>query len=199
MIQNKVLSVGKLAVNCYILWDGNVSVVIDPGSDGEEILSRLKCPLKAILLTHGHFDHIGAAAFLKEKTNAPIYMHKADFPMVADSQKNLSFMTGEKVAPFEANFFVEDSQILNFGEMSFKVLHTPGHSAGGVCYVLGKTIFGGDLIFYESIGRFDYGNYSDEITSVKRVLASFDDDYIICPGHGIATDIGHEKNYNPYI
>lgn len=199
MIENKKLSVGQLETNCYILWDDEISVVIDPGAEAARIISELPRPLTAILLTHGHFDHIGAVAELKEKTGAKVYMHKNDEPMITDSSKSLSFMTGEKIRPFEADVFVEDGEKLTFGEMSFDVLHTPGHSGGGVCYAIGKVIFGGDLIFRCSIGRFDYGSYTDEIASVKRVFNMFPDECLICPGHGQATTVGYEKKYNPYV
>lgn len=200
-VQAEKLAVGRLETNCYIISGEGCCVVIDPGAEPERILSRINeigLPLEAILLTHGHFDHIGAAARLKAETGAKIYMHQADAEMITDPEKSLSFMTGEVPAPFEPDFFVNDGDTLSIGGLNFSVMHTPGHSSGGVCYALGAVIFGGDLIFKCSVGRWDFGSYADEMASVKRVLASFPDETLIYPGHGPHTSVGCEKNFNPY-
>lgn len=200
MINAEKVVVGPLETNCYIVNDGSCCAVIDPGAEPDKILAKTKgLPIKAILLTHGHFDHIGAVVDLKEATGAPVYMHEADADMPGDMGKNLGFMTGGVVQPFEPDVFVTDGDLIRIGEMEFKVYHTPGHSPGGVCYVLGSAIFGGDLIFRCSIGRYDHGNFDDEMASIGRILSSFSDDTLICPGHGPGTTVGYEKNYNPYI
>ncbi len=194
------LSVGELGTNCYIIYDDTAAVVIDPGAEAERIIAALGGrELSAILLTHGHFDHIGAAAELKSATAAPVYMHEADEEMIDDPQKSLAFMTGTVPAPFKPDFYVSDGDILSFGDLSFRVLHTPGHSGGGASYVIENSIFSGDLIFKCSVGRFDYGSFTDEMASVKRVLSEFPDSFVIYPGHGPSTTVGYEKKYNPYV
>ncbi|MGN1098399.1 MAG: MBL fold metallo-hydrolase [Clostridia bacterium] len=196
----ETLQVGDLDTNCYIVRGETGAVVIDPGADADRIINHLGGgTLSAVLLTHGHFDHIGAVAALAEKTGAKIYMNKNDEPMIADPRKSLSFMTGAVPRPFSVDVFVNDGDVLTFGDLRFKVMHTPGHSGGGVCYAIGNVVFGGDLIFRCSIGRFDYGSYTDEIASVKRVLSSFPGDTVIYPGHGPYTTVDYENKYNPYV
>ncbi len=199
-INSKKICVGSIETNCYLLWDEECSVIIDPGAEPERLMAEIEKPrpLKAILLTHGHFDHIGAVAALKEKTGAKAYIHRDDAEMITDPNKSLSFMTGETPPVFEPDVFVRDGGELSFGTMKFSVMHTPGHSPGGVCYSIGGSVFCGDLIFYRSVGRFDYGSFSDEMASVKRVLSSFPDEFLLLPGHGPATNIGDERKYNPY-
>ena len=192
--------VGELDTNCYLVSEGNVAVVIDPGDEAGKILARLgDRKLAAILLTHGHFDHIGGVAELKKVTGAPVYMHEADVPMVNDGSKSLSIDFGGSVTPFEVDKTVNDGDELTFGGLNFKVMHTPGHSGGGVVYAIGGVIFGGDLIFKCSIGRYDYGDFAEEMISIQRVLDSFSDETVIYPGHGPETTVGYEKRFNPYI
>ncbi len=201
-IQAEKITVGQLETNCYIVYDKEMCTVIDPGDEPEKILEKIAKigrRTAAILLTHGHFDHIGAAARLRRETGAPIYIHAGDAEMTADPIKNLSFMTGVAPEPFSADAFVNDGDTLAFGEMKFDVMHTPGHSAGGVCYCAGAVIFGGDLIFRGSVGRFDYGSFDDEMKSIGRVLSSFPDETLILPGHGERTTVGYEKKHNPYV
>lgn len=194
------LPVGALETNCYIVGGENGAVVIDPGAEAEKILDFLGGKrVYAILLTHGHFDHIGAVARLKEETAAPVYMHKNDEEMITDINKSLGFMTGEEIKPFCVDRFVADSDTLTFDDLTFSVLHTPGHSGGGVTYAAENAVFCGDLIFRGSIGRYDFGSFADEMKSVRRVLSSFPDSAALYPGHGGKTDVGYEKKYNPYV
>lgn len=192
--------VGELDTNCYLISDGDIAVVIDPGDEAARILARIDGrKLAAILLTHGHFDHIGAVSELKEATGAPVYMHEADVPMVTDPVKSLGTVFGGSVLPFEVDKTVSDGDELIFGGLKFKVMHTPGHSGGGVVYAIDNAVFDGDLIFKCSIGRYDFGNYADEIASIERVIAEFPDSAVIYPGHGPETTVSYEKKYNPYL
>ena len=192
--------VGGLDTNCYLVSDADAAVVIDPGDEAGKILARLgERQLAAILLTHGHFDHIGGVYELKKMTGAPVYMHEADIPMVTDMSKSLGLDFGFGTTPFEVDETVSDGDELTFGSMKFNVMHTPGHSGGGVIYAVGGVVFGGDLIFKCSIGRYDHGDFADEMASIERVLESFPDETVIYPGHGPETTVGYEKKYNPYI
>ena len=119
--------------------------------------------------------------------------------MVNDPGKSLSLDFGSGVKPFEVDKTVNDGDVLTFGGLRFEVMHTPGHSGGGVVYSVGGVIFGGDLIFRCSIGRYDFGSYEDEMASIERVLTAFPDETVIYPGHGQETTVGYEKKYNPYI
>ena len=201
-IQAEKLTVGPLGTNCYLVHDGSVAAVIDPGDEAGRIKTALNekgLSLAAILLTHGHFDHIGAVAALKEETGAKVYMHRGDEEMTSDPAKSLCFLGGKSSAPFEADVFVNDGDVLSFGEMGLRVMHTPGHSSGGVCYICGAVVFCGDLIFRRSIGRYDFGSLSDELASIHRLLAALPDEALLYPGHGPHTTVGYEKANNPYI
>ena len=139
MIQAERLTVGPLATNCYLVGGEECCVAIDAGADAgriEEKIKSLGAPLRAVLLTHGHYDHVGAAAELKAKYGAKIYMHRADADMIGSRERSLAFLTDAEPVPFEPDVFVEDGDVLSFGELSFSVMHTPGHSSGGVCYAL---------------------------------------------------------------
>ena len=196
----ETIVVGGLDTNCYLVSEGRTAVLIDPGDEAEKILARAEgLDLAAILLTHGHYDHIGAVNKIKNAAGAKVYMHKSDLRMVG-TRDSLCFLT-QSPAPetFEVDGFVNDGDILTFGPLEFRVMHTPGHSGGGVAYVIGDCIFGGDLIFRCSIGRYDFGSMEDELASVRRVLSSFPDEAVIYPGHGPKTTVGYEKAYNPYV
>lgn len=196
------LVLGPIMTNCYIAGDGADVVVIDPADNADAIIEALKkenLRLCAILLTHGHYDHTGALCELKEKTGQKVYIHRLDDPMLGDNIKNLAFMSGDKQNRCEPDVLLEGGEKIEFGQNTLSVLHTPGHSQGSVSYIADDCVFSGDLVFKESIGRFDYGNFSDEMQSIKNLFDLLPDDTIICPGHGEATSVGYEKKHNPYI
>ncbi len=196
------LVLGPLMTNCYIAGDGEEVVVIDPADNADAIIEALKrdnLRLCAILLTHGHYDHTGALCELKEKTGRKVYIHRLDDPMLGDNVKNLAFMTGDKQSRCEPDVLLEGGERIEFGRNTLSVLHTPGHSQGSVSYIADDCVFSGDLVFKESIGRFDYGNFSDEMQSIKTLFGLLPDDALICPGHGEMTSVGYEKKHNPYI
>ncbi len=196
----ETIVVGDLDTNCYLLSEGETAVLVDPGDEADKILEKIHGrDLAAILLTHGHYDHTGAVNRIKNVTGAKVYMHRSDFNMVG-SRNSLCFLTNSPAPEaFEVDGFVEDGDVLNFGPLEFKVMHTPGHSAGGVVYAVDNNLFDGDLIFKCSIGRYDFGSIMEEMISVRRVLESFPDEAVIYPGHGPKTTVGYEKKYNPYI
>lgn len=207
MIQ-KVLSVGMLESNCYILGDEETreAVVIDPGGDAPEILAVLrqeKLQLKTIINTHGHFDHVGANKELQEATGAPIAIHTADAPMLSQPSAEALFFTGGRLQPSRASILLQEGDVLDFGRYQLKVLHTPGHTPGGICLVLLQEpiVYVGDTLFAGSIGRTDFpgGSFEDLINSVRTKIFTLGDHYLVMPGHGPATTVGQERLYNPFF
>jgi glyoxylase-like metal-dependent hydrolase (beta-lactamase superfamily II) len=175
----KTIKVGDLQTNCYIVIDekSNEAVIIDPGDEASEILRELKnLKIRYIILTHGHPDHFGAVNNIKAKTGAPLLMHPAD---------NWFFKPDKELS---------EGQEIKFGEISLKVLHTPGHTKGGVCLYANGHLFSGDTLFSEAHGRTDLpgGSIEEMRKSLKR-LASLPDETRVYPGHDEETTIGLEK------
>lgn len=198
--------VGELDTNCYIIsdLDNKIAIVIDPGDEGEIILSEINskgCKLDSIINTHGHMDHIGANRFLKEKTSCKLYIHEFDAEMLTNPDKNLSIYSGRNIVSPEADEFIKEGDYITAGNISMKVIHTPGHSPGSVSLLFGDVIFSGDTLFKKSIGRTDFLNsdYNQIITSIKKKLLIIDGQTVVYPGHGEETTISYEKNNNPFI
>lgn len=195
------LVLGQLGTNCYVCGDKRVAIV-DPGANCEGIINYLEqenLTLEAILVTHGHFDHVSALKLLKEKTGAKVYMHKDDIPMLGDMEKSLGFMTGVTPEKCDVDVVLSGGEVIELSEGRFEVLHTPGHSQGSVTYIGDSVAFCGDLIFYESIGRYDYGSFCDEMNSIKTLFEKIAPDTLILPGHGTETTKEHEEKFNPYL
>ncbi len=197
------LEVGYLGTDCYAVTNNGEAVLIDPGDDFYKIsafLEREKLALKAVFLTHGHFDHIGAVNALKEKYEVPVYIHKADYEMAKNPVLNFSYDFGGPEIFCDPDKFYEDGEILSIIGETFEIIHTPGHTEGGVCIRVSDSIFTGDTLFYGSIGRTDLykGDYGTLMTSLKK-LVSLEGDYKVFPGHGEATTISYEKKTNPYL
>lgn len=195
------LVLGSLEVNCYLLTHNGEAIVIDPGAEAEKIINAIEekgCTLTKILLTHGHFDHIGAVADLKEKTGAKVYIHSGDGEMLSDNTKNLSFMA-EGIKLTTADELLDDITSIPLADTEVKVHFTPGHSRGGVSFLWGDNLFAGDLLFKNSIGRFDHGSLRVELMSLKYLMETFEDSVKVYPGHGPSTTIGEERENNPYI
>ncbi|SES73418.1 Glyoxylase, beta-lactamase superfamily II [Natronincola peptidivorans] len=205
MFLEKVIA-GVYGANCYVIADEktNEAAVIDPGGDADkimEVLQKNELDLRYILLTHGHGDHIGGVQELKEKTNAPVYVHKGDLNLLQDKNKNYSALMGGPVIEMTADSFLEDGSVLTLGDLKLKIIHTPGHTRGGVCIHVNNNVFTGDTLFANSIGRTDLvgGDFDIIIQSIKEKLFTLDDDSIVFPGHGPASSIGIEKTTNPFI
>jgi hydroxyacylglutathione hydrolase len=207
MIQ-KGLTVGLLEVNCYILGDEvtKEAVVIDPGGDEDEILEVLKYnnfQLKLIIDTHGHFDHVDANQPLKDATGAKIAVHEADAQMLDKPSAEAMFFTGNRLRTSQADILLKENDVLTFGQYRLKVLHTPGHTPGGISLVLEDHpyVYVGDLLFAGSIGRTDFpgGSYDALITAVKTKIFPLGDNYTVYPGHGPVTTIAQERKYNPFF
>jgi len=201
-----MMEVGPLAVNAYLVehMGTRKAAVIDPGGDGEAILgeiARLGLTVTKILLTHGHFDHVGAVGLLREKTGAPVHLHPADLGrMTGASRQGMLF--GLSVSdPPAPDVLVEEGDVVRLEEQEFLVAHTPGHTPGCVSFLVGKMAFVGDLIFAGSIGRTDLpgGNHEQLIESVRKKIFPLPDDTVLFPGHGPATTVGEEKQSNPFF
>lgn len=203
----KGLEISAMGVNCYIVGceETREVAVIDPGGNAPAILKLLEQDnLKAIYIinTHGHIDHIGANRGVKDATGAKILIHKDDGQMLENAVSNFSFMMGSKVTSPPADQFIDEGDIIKIGKtVELEVIHTPGHSKGGICLKIDKIIFVGDTLFQGSIGRTDFpgGSYPQLIQNIKEKLLCYEDDVVCYPGHGPATTIGFERKHNPFI
>lgn len=200
------LEVGALGTNCYIVWCDQTreAVIIDPGGDAASIMAQVdgeKLSVKYIINTHGHADHIGAVAKIKQVTGAPVLIHSADADMLTSSSRNLSTYMGPGITCEPADRTIKEGDIIKFGTESLTVLETPGHTPGGICLKGEAVVFSGDTLFAESIGRTDFpgGSYSQLIQHIRQKLMSLPDDYTVYPGHGPETTIGWERKMNPFI
>ena len=200
------LVVGPLDSNCFIVWDDQIKqgVVIDSGDDADKILNRIKelgIEMKAILVTHGHFDHVGAVAPLKRELNVEFLAHKDDLFFIEDGE-NAARRWGVMIEqPPKPDRFIKDGDTIEVGNYELEVLHTPGHSPGGVSFLHNRMVFGGDTLFQSSIGRTDFrkGSFEELEKSIKTRLYTLPDDTIVYTGHGPTTTIGEEKRYNLFV
>jgi hydroxyacylglutathione hydrolase len=201
----QTLILGPMQANCYLLECNKThsAIVIDPGDDADQVLYLLnerKLKLEIIINTHGHIDHIAANTDLKEKTTAKLYIHCADADMITNQHRNLSAFVGMPFASVPPDRLLDDGDIINAGEMSLKVIHTPGHSPGSICLLADNAIFTGDLLFAGSIGRYDFpGSSYDLIMESLKKIMEFSDDLVVYPGHGPETTIGEERLTNPFL
>lgn len=197
---------GIYAANCYIVYDENAKegIVVDPGGDVDDIINRIEklgLTIKYIVLTHGHGDHIAGVKGLKNHTGAKVAIHKDDAYMVRDGRKNLSSMMAMGTVEFEPDILLDEKDVIEFGNIKCEVIHTPGHTPGGITLRIGDSLFTGDTLFAGSIGRTDFegGSFDTIINSIKTKLMVFPDDTKVYPGHGPSTTIKMEKRYNPFI
>ena len=202
----RILTVGPLETNCYLLGDekSKETAVIDPGGDFEEIegeLRKLQLKVKYIILTHGHFDHTEALAQLKKTTGAEILIHSADANMLFSTSQAQPFFMENATENCSPDRLLKEGDKIRFGEYSLEVLHTPGHTPGGISLVTDKMIFTGDTLFCGSVGRADLpgSSYKKLIDSIRMKLLNRNDGYVIYPGHGPESTIGEERRDNPFL
>jgi glyoxylase-like metal-dependent hydrolase (beta-lactamase superfamily II) len=200
------MEVGNLGTNCYIVFSekSRQAAIIDPGGSTQEILNVVKkenLTVKYIINTHGHADHVLGNLKVKEATGAPILIHADDADMLVSAQKNLSMYIGGGASCGPADKLLKEGDIIKIDDIELKVLHTPGHTPGGISLLCGKVVISGDTLFAESIGRTDFpgGSYGQLIDSIKKKLIPLGDDVKVYPGHGPDTTIGWERKMNPFI
>lgn len=199
------LQLGELHSNCYIIETSpKQCVAVDIGGDSQYFLRFLESEnlrLTKILLTHGHYDHIGGVEEVRKATGAEVFIHDLDSHML--SSERFSLAAGISRLPFRpvTEFTaVTDECYINDGSCSFRVLHTPGHSAGSVCYICEDVIFSGDTLFHGSIGRTDFeGSNPIDMRNSLRQLSLLEGDYKVLPGHNEPTTLGCERITNPYM
>ena len=202
----KTLAVGPIMANCFILGCEETleAAVIDPGDEADRILFALaesNLTTKLIINTHGHFDHVGANKRLNEITGAPILIHPLDKPMLsqlANSAAAWGMKADNSPAPDRE---LQEGDEVTFGKMTLKVLHTPGHTPGGISLYTDNEVFVGDTLFAGSIGRTDFpgGSFETLRESIQQKLFKLSDDLKVYPGHNQATTIGMEKRNNPFV
>ena len=191
--------------NCYIVYDDSLEgIVIDPGSDGEEIFDKIKklgIRIKYILLTHCHYDHIEGLGILRKLTGAEVVASFECNLGIQSASINLSMLFSDQISEEPADLIINDSDIIKAGNMEIKVITTPGHTKGGVCFLIDNELFSGDTLFLRSVGRTDFpgGSSATLIKSIKEKLYILDDDTIVHPGHGNDTKIDYEKRYNMFV
>jgi glyoxylase-like metal-dependent hydrolase (beta-lactamase superfamily II) len=193
-------------VNSYLIFDDETrdAVVVDPGDEGKKIIEDIKeaaLTLKYIINTHGHFDHVGANKIVKEATDAFLAIHKEDACLLNDAQSNASlFGLTVDLSP-EPDLLLEDGGNLPLADESLQIIHTPGHTRGGICINFNNVLIVGDTLFAGSIGRTDLpgGSYEILLSSINNRLLTFADDVTVYPGHGPATTIGEERKNNPFL
>ena len=189
------LPLGSYQTNCYIVWEDGWDdcIVIDPGYEPETVLAETAqrgLTIAGILLTHGHFDHVGGVRFLAERLECPIYIHAAELTLPEN------FTDGPLV--YTKNY--DEGDVVELAGLSLRVLHTPGHTPGSVCLACEDTMFAGDTLFMGSCGRTDFpGGDNALMHKSLRRLADMQGDFKVLPGHGPATKLSEERKYNPYL
>ncbi|WP_445490439.1 MBL fold metallo-hydrolase [Niallia sp. 03133] len=208
-MEYKQIPLGPLQTNCYLVWNENKNcLVIDPGDNGKKLLSiisKLELTPVAILLTHAHFDHIGAVESVRTEYSVPVYLHNKEEEWLMNPKLNgsVSFKLPNPVVAKPADYFLDENPAMTVGEFTFAVFETPGHSPGSVTFYFKNEglAFVGDALFYESVGRTDLtgGNTRTLLASIHDQLLTLPEETIVLSGHGRSTTIGHEMDHNPYI
>lgn len=202
----KALEVGPFASNCYVVGgESGEGIVIDPGADTNRILKaveELKVDIKLIVATHGHVDHVNALEKVKKATNAKFAIHRDDVQTLSQGGSFLSLLLPISISsPPQPEILLQDGDNVEVIGLSFRVLHTPGHSPGGISLLGYGVVFTGDTLFCQSIGRFDFPGASGSqlLNSIHTKLMVLPDSTIVYPGHGPQTTIGDERRWNPFL
>jgi len=198
--------VGPLMVNCYFISEGDKLIIVDPGGSEEIIDDYIKSnKLKPVMIvnTHGHFDHIGAVQYLRKKYDIPFLIHKDDEFLLKMATSSAALFGLPPVETPEVDRNIEDGETVSESGIDIDIIHTPGHSPGGVCLYIKseKVLITGDTLFARSVGRsdFPYADHGALIKNIKNKIMLLDDDVSVCPGHGEFSSISDEKLFNPFL
>lgn len=211
--------VGPLEINCYLVGcpETRQGIVFDAGAEAPWIIKRIKelgLDVKLMLNTHGHLDHIGAVDAVREATGAPFWIHPADVPMLQDPRLNLSAYMGKPITARPPDGLLTDGQEFQVGTLRIRTIHTPGHTPGGVVFLVSRAdqaggaghlepvrAITGDTLFAGSVGRTDFpgGSHEQLIASIRTKLFTLGDAVEVHPGHGPSSTIGDERAFNPYV
>ncbi len=205
MIDLSFLVLGMLQNNTFVLKDeesGEIAV-IDPSLECDELFEEIDSKggnLKYILLTHGHFDHVGGVKALRDRYNAQVCISKDEMPLLNNPSLNGAALHGLELNEVEVDVELSDNDVLMLGDNEIKFITTPGHTKGSGCYIVNRWIFSGDTLFCQSIGRTDFptSNHSDMLKSLKK-LKEIDGFFVVYPGHDIFTTLDAERESNPYM
>lgn len=197
---------GVYAANCYLVYEENnrEAIIIDPGGDADDIIVKVEelgLDAKYIILTHGHGDHIAGVEAIKDRFNIPVAIHKKDKDILEDSDRNFSSTMAMGAVEVVADILLEEGDRIEFGGLIGKIIHTPGHTPGGITINIENCLFTGDTLFAGSIGRTDFpgGSFEDIINSIKDKLLIYPDETLVYPGHGVSSTIKGEKDNNPFL
>jgi glyoxylase-like metal-dependent hydrolase (beta-lactamase superfamily II) len=200
--------VGPFQVNCYLLWNEETSegVVIDPGAEAETIKSEMdqfNMTPKAVLLTHGHGDHIAALADICEEFKTPVYIGAGEEELLTDPHANISAFFDHPIVAPKPDHLVKDGDVIKIAGIRLQVLETPGHTKAGVCYLEEEAgrLFSGDTLFAGGIGRIDLpgGDFKKLLDSIRSQILTLPDSVVVYPGHGPRTTVGTERTSNPWL
>ena len=199
--------VGMVGTNCYVVSNEETSecFLVDPGAYSDKVIAYIReheLKPQAILLTHGHFDHIMGLDGVLREFPIPVYAQEEEEILLKDASYNASVSYGPAYT-FSGASYIKDGQILKLAGMTIRAIHTPGHTIGGCCYYIESehVLFSGDTLFHDSVGRTDFptGSQSQLVRSIREKLLGLPEETVVCPGHMSETTIGHEKKYNPFL
>ncbi len=206
MIDARVFTVGQVQENCYLVRQAGAerAVIVDPGDEAPRLLAaveELGVTVEAILLTHTHFDHIGAVAPVARATGAPVWCPEIERGVLADIDRYVPWPGFGPFENYEADHLVAGGETLELAGMSFDVVFTPGHSPGHVTYAVDGALFSGDVLFQGSIGRTDlpFGDHARLLQSIAELLDAYPDETVVHPGHMGLTTLGAERASNPFL
>ena len=202
----QVIELISTCSNCYLLIDSESrdAAIIDPGCNPDKIMENIKennADVKLIINTHGHWDHVGANVAIKAQTGADVLIHKLDEPFLANPELNLAGLFRGDGNCGTAERLLEDGDIIELGQLRLQVIHTPGHTPGGICLLCEDLLFTGDTLFRMSVGRSDLpgGDKEALLASLENKLKPLDDELKVLPGHNSASVLGYEKEHNPFF